>query len=647
MTIQVPALAVRASFIASHCVSPRRGHGDHRPGRRGRRARHAGARAGRRHGREAQPSGSSGPASAAATWLRRGHTGRRRALRAADGGCRSAAAGGARAGRRRPGGQAHAHGAAPARSRLADRAAAFGRRSWGDGDARARVEAGKSLHRFGRDARRTPPPPSVPTTAARSTLSARSCIWAVLAALAALAVGGLAGWVSRRRSRRVLRNETVPAAHDVAWVSAHGAGNGFPPPPVPQGDSVIGYVTTSTAAWSDTDEGSSAAIQATCRRSDWNLLEIVADRENGRILERPGLGYALGRIADGHAGALVVSDLQRLSRSIVDLGALMAWFRDANMTLIALDLGIDTSTAEGDRVAATLIALSARAHERIANRTRNRLAERRANGGPNGRPAVRDRPELMERIAAMRSGGLTLQAIADQLNAECVPTLRGGAKWRPSSIQAALGYRRPGPRDHLPRRGTTEGVRGGNAGSVPGVRSPWGRCPRGGCAVTWADIAHPPLDYRSACGRGRTGSLARRSDRRAGARHRASRREVRAADIEALDAPPAGAARAQPACRRRADPGRLPNGRRPTHDAQRRRVRALDLEILRDACRAMTYTSRSCGEQRPADARTPDALGCELCKACYGRGPLENEHADSHHADEPCPDRPDCMEAAR
>jgi hypothetical protein len=51
----------------------------------------------------------------------------------------------------------------------------------------------------------------------------------------------------------------------------------------------------------------------------------------------------------------------------------------------------------------------------------------------------------------MRAGGLTLQAIADQLNAENVPTMRGGTKWRPSSIQAAIGYRRPGPRDHLPR----------------------------------------------------------------------------------------------------------------------------------------------------------------------------------------------------
>jgi hypothetical protein len=45
---------------------------------------------------------------------------------------------------------------------------------------------------------------------------------------------------------------------------------------------------------------------------------------------------------------------------------------------------------------------------------------------------------------------MTLSAIAEQLNAEGVPTLRGGKKWRPSSIQATLGYQRPGPRDHLP-----------------------------------------------------------------------------------------------------------------------------------------------------------------------------------------------------
>jgi hypothetical protein len=43
----------------------------------------------------------------------------------------------------------------------------------------------------------------------------------------------------------------------------------------------------------------------------------------------------------------------------------------------------------------------------------------------------------------MREAGMTLQAIADVLNAEGVPTLRGGAQWRPSSVQSAAGYRRP------------------------------------------------------------------------------------------------------------------------------------------------------------------------------------------------------------
>ena len=38
---------------------------------------------------------------------------------------------------------------------------------------------------------------------------------------------------------------------------------------------------------------------------------------------------------------------------------------------------------------------------------------------------------------------MSLQAISDILNAEGVPTLRGGTHWRPSSVQAATGYKRP------------------------------------------------------------------------------------------------------------------------------------------------------------------------------------------------------------
>jgi DNA invertase Pin-like site-specific DNA recombinase len=220
--------------------------------------------------------------------------------------------------------------------------------------------------------------------------------------------------------------------------------------PVRGGRRAIGYLTVPADLRSHETSTSSDAIRATCARAGWKLTEVVRDRENGRILDRPGLRYALERIASDKANALVISELEHLSRSIVDLGTLMSWFRESQAALIALDLRIDTSTREGYHVASTLIALSDWERERIASRTRNGLAELRAIGQPTGRPAVSDRPELLERIRAMRESNLSLRAIADQLNAESIPTLRGGKEWRPSSIQAALGYRRPGPRDHLP-----------------------------------------------------------------------------------------------------------------------------------------------------------------------------------------------------
>jgi DNA invertase Pin-like site-specific DNA recombinase len=223
------------------------------------------------------------------------------------------------------------------------------------------------------------------------------------------------------------------------------------------GEPVIGYVTLSPDARGEDADGPASAIGVACERAGWKLVDVVTDRENGRGLERPGLGYALRQIAERKARGLVVSDLRRLSRSTIELGALMEWFRDADAALVALDLGIDTSTPAGHEVAATLITLSGWERERIARRTRSGLAEVRAQGGTAGRPAVSDRPDLTERITAMRASNMTLQAIADQLNSEGVPTLRGGAMWRPSSVQAALGYRRPsasrGPRDQLPSLG--------------------------------------------------------------------------------------------------------------------------------------------------------------------------------------------------
>jgi len=75
--------------------------------------------------------------------------------------------------------------------------------------------------------------------------------------------------------------------------------------------------------------------------------------------------------------------------------------------------------------------------ERVAPRIRSHdsLEARRLAGLPNGRPSIAMNAGLAARIRAMRDRGMTLQAIADSLNAEHVPTIRGGAKWRRSSLQ--------------------------------------------------------------------------------------------------------------------------------------------------------------------------------------------------------------------
>jgi DNA invertase Pin-like site-specific DNA recombinase len=293
-----------------------------------------------------------------------------------------------------------------------------------------------------------------PDTSRSSDIVAAVVLGGLLVALAALTLGGLARRISRARSPMGLRDETVPAAQDVAWVSATGASNGLAPSPARQGDHVIGYVTTSTDAWSDEDEAAAAAIEATCERCAWDLVEIVCDRENGRTLDRPALSYALDRIAEGRVHGLVVSDLKRLSRSPHDLGALIAWFRDADATLIALDL--DISTRQGRQVPSTLFVLDLAEPERSHHQAQNGSAGARLHGPP----ALKDHPELMERIRTMRSANMTLQEIADQFNADSIPTLRGGREWRPSTIQTALGYRRPGPRDRRPPPHN----RGGNGG---------------------------------------------------------------------------------------------------------------------------------------------------------------------------------------
>jgi peptidoglycan hydrolase-like protein with peptidoglycan-binding domain/DNA invertase Pin-like site-specific DNA recombinase len=188
------------------------------------------------------------------------------------------------------------------------------------------------------------------------------------------------------------------------------------------------------------------AIDGYCDDHGWELVEVVRDVDVGaKDLERQGLLYALDKIGRGEAECIIVSELGRLSRSAADLGGVLDRLERSGGRLVALDLGLDTASPEGRVAAQALARVSSWEHER----TRKGLAAAAAGSTATAEPqVVQDVPALKRRIATMREAGMTLQAIADVLNAEGVPTLRGGAQWRPSSVQSAAGYRRPPKRQN-------------------------------------------------------------------------------------------------------------------------------------------------------------------------------------------------------
>ncbi len=288
-----------------------------------------------------------------------------------------------------------------------------------------------------------------------------------LAALTLL-IGAAFGVLAGRRRRAARREPAIPVspvspagptrppAPTAAVARARGTVTAASPrEPV----RAIGYVSVPVTDDRAALDEQASKIEELCRSRGWQLLHVVRDVENGhpKGLDRPGLQYALDRLAEGHASCLVVSELERLSRSASDLAQVVEWVVGNDHRLVAIDMRLDTASTSGALTARTLMSVGQWESRRIGEQTSKGLAAARAARGKSGRPAVEDVPHLKERIAAMREEGMTLQAIADRLNEEGVPTLRGGSQWRPSSVQAAAGYRRPKKGKPAQRKAGTPG----------------------------------------------------------------------------------------------------------------------------------------------------------------------------------------------
>lgn len=203
---------------------------------------------------------------------------------------------------------------------------------------------------------------------------------------------------------------------------------------------VIGYVRVSTAEQAISRAGldaQRAAIAAEAERRGWTLVATIEDAGySARDLKRPGIRQALDVLAAGQGDALVVAKLDRLSRSMLDFAAIMARAQKESWGMVALDVNVDTTTPSGEMMANVMAAFAQFERRLIGQRTREALAQRRAEGVRLGRVRV-VAPELEQRVRTMKADGMTFRAIAAQLDADGVTT-PGGGPWRTSTLHRIL-----------------------------------------------------------------------------------------------------------------------------------------------------------------------------------------------------------------
>jgi DNA invertase Pin-like site-specific DNA recombinase len=199
----------------------------------------------------------------------------------------------------------------------------------------------------------------------------------------------------------------------------------------------LAYTRVSTDEQDTGLEVQRQAIEAECERRGWVIVKAVEEKVSARDLNRPGLQNALELLRDGEVDVLIAAKVDRLSRSVGDFAGLMERAQKEGWEIVALDLGMDSTTPTGRMMANLLASFSQYERELIGQRTKEALAVKKANGVRLGRPRELD-DSTRRYVYKAREAGLSYQSIATHLNIRDVPTAHGGKKWWPETVRGIV-----------------------------------------------------------------------------------------------------------------------------------------------------------------------------------------------------------------
>ena len=244
----------------------------------------------------------------------------------------------------------------------------------------------------------------------------------------------------------------------------------------PDAVKAIGYVRVSKEIEEGLSlEAQTSRVRAMALARGVTLVDIIVDDgASAKSLHRPGMARLLGLVDAGAVTLVIVAKLDRLTRSILDLAALLQRFERRHVAFVSVAEDFNTGTAMGRMLLLIIVMISQWEREVISERTREVLQFKKAHGERVGTIPFgyhlapdevhlepdEDEQALIAQIRALKAGGLSTRQIADALNA-AGRTTRKGTAWRfqyvarvlASAIQKArvgLGLQQPNLFDEGP-----------------------------------------------------------------------------------------------------------------------------------------------------------------------------------------------------
>lgn len=185
----------------------------------------------------------------------------------------------------------------------------------------------------------------------------------------------------------------------------------------------------------------------------WTVVEVYRDRgitASKTNVVRPGYDRMLRDVEAGLLDVVVIWKLDRLGRSVVELGRVAERLKAKKCDLVSMNDSIDTSTPGGRFVYTVLAAVAQLESEQIALRVGAAAEERARNGRPHGggsrsfgyaddrRTIIKEEKALLLEAARRVLAGETSSSIATDWNTRGIRTPTGKGKWWPAGIMRIL-----------------------------------------------------------------------------------------------------------------------------------------------------------------------------------------------------------------